>query len=240
MNKTVLACFTVVLIVAACSTQSTNISDFAEITAQVDEHSSQISKKQNEIRDILAAYNQTVSKDSRFSLSFESGSQLSEREYNRLAERIEREDDPSCKSILAQVSDLNDEIRILGVQIAELYAQLPPPYKVQGGEDHYALCSRFLQTEHKLPRVVSDSLLARTHLMNCLVDGFDVWCLYDDGRFATHVAQGSACISPSCLEEQLEEIPSGDRIVQRHDSTENAILQNTTLIGSATTQVSLK
>lgn len=240
MNKTVLACFTAVLIVAGCSTHSTKIADFAEITALVDENSAQISEKQNEIRDILAAYNQTVSKGKRFTLSFESGTQLSEREYKRLAERIEREEDPSCKSILAQVSDLNDDIRILDAQIADLYLQLPQPYKVQGGEDHYALCSRFLRTEHKLPRVVSDSLLARTHLMNCLVDGFDVWCLYEDGSFATYVAQGSACISPSCFEEQLEELPSQEAIVHHADTTEENILQNTTLIGSATTQVSMK
>ena len=225
----------------SCSTHSDKLDVFHSLTAHIDRYTKQIEEKQAEVNDVLVAYNQTVPKGKRLHLPFESAGQFAPREQALLRSRIEHEDDPSCRSILEHVSDLNTDVGIIKEKVAAIYEQLPPPYIAQGGEDHRAVCERFLRKECGLSASAADSALAGVPLLSNLVEGFNVWCIYENGEFATFVGKGSACISPACYS-QREKDAAFERPVAHVavDTSEQNITSFRGLIGSAATPVSLK
>jgi len=240
MYRFVLVCVLVVFFVSGCVRRPGPIDRFMDLTVQLDSYAKQIEEKQNAIRDGLNAYNQTVNPGRRLSLEFENGYAFSGTEEAVLAKQIEGEEDPSCESILSDIAEKNEEIRQLAESMTALCRQMPSPYRAVKGEDHRAVCLRYLQKEHGLSRGAADSLVASVTVMENLAEGFDVWCVFADGKFATYVGRGSACISPACLEKRSLDSSLKESIAKNADSTRRRGFSNTTLLGSASPSISLK
>jgi hypothetical protein len=61
------------------------------------------------------------------------------------------------------------------------------------------LSLKYLMNEHGLSRATADSIVSTAALSSDILEGFNIWFLYDDGVFSTLVTQGKAHISPAAF-----------------------------------------
>ena len=185
------------VLLTACGGKQMSIEEFQNMAREAEENASTISSYQEEMRDIIQAYNQTVSQDRRLVLMIDPDSGLRDEELHKLASHIESESDESCRGVLMQIIELQGKIDGLHERLLEITANLPDPHRVKRGENHYTLCVDYLMKTHALPRKTADSLVARVALTGDIIEGFHVWFLYQDAMFGTFVTQGDAHISPT-------------------------------------------
>ncbi|MDT8324666.1 MAG: hypothetical protein RRA94_11170 [Bacteroidota bacterium] len=186
-----------VLLLGACGGKQMNIEEFQTLAREAEETSSSIASCQESIRDLLQAYNQTVLPARRLELQLHSEYGLSADEMKKLVVHIESEGDESCRGILLDIVDLQDEIDDFHERLHDITDRLPAPHRVARGENHYMLCLDYLMQVHGLSQHRADSLVARVALTGDIIEGFHVWFLYQDEVFGTFVTQGDAHISPT-------------------------------------------
>ena len=185
------------MLLAACGGKQMSIEDFQSMAQEAEETSSSIVSHQEAMRDLLQAYNQTVAQDRRLELQLYPDRGLDEAEMQKLIVHIEDEGDASCRGLLQQIAERQETITLLRDQLDELTADLPEPHRVQMGENHYTLCMDYLKNVHGLSNSQADSLVARVALTGDIIEGFQVWFLYQQNLFGTFVTQGDAHISPT-------------------------------------------
>ncbi|GEM_PF-1289437 len=194
--------FGVLVLVAAglmtsCGGKDMSIDEFQQMAREAETRSASIASLQEEIRDIVQAYNQTVKPERRLALRIDPDFGLNAREVSRLEHHIETEDDRSCCGLLEDILTLQERIDTEHRHLHDITAKLPEPHRVSRGENHYTLCMNYLTEEHGLSHRKADSLVARVALSGDIIEGFHVWYYYRDGVFGTFVAQGDAHISPT-------------------------------------------
>ncbi len=181
---------------AACAEPGTDVTAFREAEAVLAQHTASLVAGRDRIRDLAHAYNQTVVPAQRITVHFERCS-LMARDREAIARRIESEPDLSCRALLENIIDLDDALLETCDVIDDVTASLPPAVRVSDGDNHYALCRRWLMREHGLARAQADSILSHSSLTSHLVAGNDVWMAWDGTSFATFVAQGVAPHTPA-------------------------------------------
>ncbi len=186
-----------VLLLTACGGKQMSIEEFQRMAREAEQQSNTIAAQQNEIRALLQAYNQTVTAERQLQMDIEPEHALSAFALKKLEKHIESEADPSCLGLLEQISEINEGITQNCDRLHEITEELPAPHRVCSGENHYTLCMDYLRTEHQLSTHTADSLVARVGLTGDIIEGFDVWFLYQEGVFGTFVTQGDAHISPT-------------------------------------------
>lgn len=186
-----------VLLFTACGGKQMSIEEFQSMAREAEETSSTIVSCQESIRDILQSYNQTVAPARHLTLQLHPEYGLTEEEMQKLVAHIESEGDESCRGVLMQIVELQEDIDVLHDRLHEITDRLPEPHRVQRGENHYTLCMDYLMTQHGLSHRQADSLVARVALTGDIIEGFHVWFLYRDDVFGTFVTQGDAHISPT-------------------------------------------
>lgn len=186
-----------VLLLAACGGKQMSIEEFQSMAREAEETSTSIVSCQESMRDILQAYNQTVPPARRLTLQLHPETGLAEAEMQKLMAHIDSETDESCRGVLIQVVERQEEIELLHDQLHEITENLPEPHRVQRGENHYTLCMDYLMREHGMSHRRADSLVARVALAGDIIEGFHVWFLYQNEVFGTFVTQGDAHISPT-------------------------------------------
>lgn len=194
--------FGVLVLVAAallpyCGGKDMSIEEFQQMAREAEKRSASIATLQEEIRDIVQAYNQTVGPERRLALQLDPDHGLNARDVSHLEHHIETESDKSCCSLLEDILVLQERIDAEYRQLDKLTARLPEPHRVSPGENHYTLCVHYLTGEHGLSPRTADSLVARVALNGDIIEGFHVWYYYCDGIFGTFVTQGDAHISPT-------------------------------------------
>lgn len=182
---------------ASCGGKHMSIDEFQSMAREAEEHSSAVASLQEEIRDILQSYNQTVGPDRRLALQLDPDFGLNAEESGRLRSHIESEQDESCRGLLEEILVLQERISAEHEQLHDITARLPEPHRVKRGENHYTLCMNYLRQEHGLSIGAADSLVARVALSGDIIEGFHVWFYFQDGVFGTFVTQGDAHISPT-------------------------------------------
>ncbi|MBN1447866.1 MAG: hypothetical protein JXA28_08030 [Bacteroidetes bacterium] len=182
---------------SACGGKQMSIEEFQSMAREAEERSSSIANLQEEVRDILQSYNQTVGESRLLVLQLDPDYGLSEEEITRLERHIDSETDASCRDLLHQILGLQQRIGIEHARLHEITERLPEPHRVVRGENHYSLCLHYLTEEHGLSRAQADSLVARVALSGDIIEGFHVWFYYQNGLFGTFVTQGEAHISPT-------------------------------------------
>ncbi len=185
------------VLLSSCGGKDMSIEEFKQMAREAEERSATIASLQEEIRDIVQAYNQTVGPQRRLALQLDPDYGMNAREVSRLEHHIETEDDKSCCDLLRDVLLLQERIDAEHRRLHEITAKLPEPHHVSSGENHYKLCMNYLTEQHGLSHRTADSLVARVALNGDIVEGFHVWYYYRDGVFGTFVAQGDADISPT-------------------------------------------
>ena len=203
MNRILSRVFLGVLVLVAvgllssCGGKNMSIEEFQQMAREAEHRSASIASLQEEIRDIIQAYNQTVGPERRLALRIDPDHGLNTREVSRLEHHIETEDDKSCCGLLRDILVLQERIDTEHRRLAELTARLPEPHRVNPGENHYTLCVNYLTGRHGLSLRAADSVVARVALNGDIIEGFHVWYYYRDGVFGTFVTQGDAHISPT-------------------------------------------
>lgn len=184
-------------LLSSCGGKDMSIEEFQKLAGEAEERSATIASLQEEIRDIVQAYNQTVGPQRRLALQLDPDYGLNAREASRLEHHIDTEDDKSCRGLLKDVLALQERIDAEHRRLHEITVRLPEPHRVGSGENHYMLCMNYLTSRHGLSQRAADSLVARVALNGDIVEGFHVWYYYRDGVFGTFVTQGDANISPT-------------------------------------------
>ncbi len=185
------------LFLAACGGKQMSIEDFQSMAKEAEQQSQSIAERQGDIRALLQAYDQTVPAGRRLRFDLDPECGLRPADFEKLAERIDEESDPSCLGLLEQIADIQLDIRSKCERLHEITAQLPAPHRVISGENHYSLCLNYLIEKHHLSARSADSLVARVGLSSDIIEGFHVWFYYQAGVFGTFVTQGDAHISPT-------------------------------------------
>jgi hypothetical protein len=187
----------VIVALGSCGEQRLSHEEFRRTAEEAEQHSMKITLKQAEIRDNLQAYNQTVSNERCLSVTIDPGRGLCPSSLETLQQQARTETDESCRVLLQRVFDLQKQIEQYHSRVEELTASLPPPHRVRRGETHYRLSLDYLMNAHGLTRHVADSIVSRAALSGDILEGFDIWFLYDNDEFSTLVTQGKAHISPA-------------------------------------------
>lgn len=184
-------------LLAACGGRQLSVEEFQHMAREVEERSSSIAGLQGDMRALLQSYNQTVPVDRRLQFSLDPEAGIPDGERTVLADRIEEEPDASCRGLLEQMLDIQEEIDESHARLHELTDRLPAPHRVRSGENHYTLCMDYLSKRQGLPQAQADSLVARVALNGDILEGFHVWFYFHDGVFGTFVTQGDAHVSPT-------------------------------------------
>jgi len=197
MIRLVTGLSTFLLLLTACGNKPASIEEFESMAQEVEQLAASIAAQQQEIRAILQSYNQTVPAAHRLRLDIDPVYGLGEAALGALSECIDRETDESCRSLLERIAEIQDEIAREQDLMSEITARLPAPHRVRRGENHYALCVKYLTSKHGLDPRTADSVVARIALNGDIIEGFHVWFYYEEGMFGTFVTQGDAHISPA-------------------------------------------
>jgi hypothetical protein len=186
------------LLFSACSGKVSTVEEFRATTSEMDRCAHDMRTLKKAARDLLQAYNQTVPVQRRL-VTASVKEAVTVCDHERLLSQMRAEPDESCKSLLGKIEDLDESYRALLERFEALSARLPDAHRVRRGENHYAICSSYLREMHGLSKDAADAILARERLVPDLFEGFDVWLLFADGRFATFVTQGATGIAPDAL-----------------------------------------
>ena len=179
-----------------CSQASSKVDEFEKVTDRISVIRKEISEKKQEIQDILTCYNNSNESQEPLRIGFEEGYIMSPDELAALDRHLEMVDDDSYRSLLENVRSLNGEIEGLHREMSRECRLLPPSQIVKKGDNHYSMCLQYLMTEHGLSRAEANDIARSARLMPNILEGFEVWFMYDQGRLATFVGQGSACMTP--------------------------------------------
>ncbi|MGB5075338.1 MAG: hypothetical protein WBQ23_14475 [Bacteroidota bacterium] len=226
MIRLATAFFISVVVLTACGGKQMSIEEFQSMAQEAELQSTSIAAQQEKIRSLLQSYNQTVPAERRLQLVLEPEHTLGENELEKLDAQIESETDPSCLSLLENIVEIHEEIASKCERLHEITSELPAPHRVRPGENHYTLCINYLSTEHHLEPQTADSLVARVGLTSDIIEGFDVWFLYQDGVFGTFVTQGDAHISPTVFAKVVKKHLIDQARRQGHEEAFETILDS--------------
>jgi hypothetical protein len=84
----------------------------------------------------------------------------------------------------------------------------------------------YLSSRHHLSKQTADSLVARVGLTSDIIEGFDVWFLYQDGVFGTFVTQGDARVSPTVFAKVVKKHLIDQARQQGHEAAFETILDS--------------
>jgi len=171
-----------------------------KLAAKIGRLETELNEKQEELFDLLKAYNQKTGE----SLAALNSLRLSDDERKILEDKILKEEDLSIKSLLRDILDRDSQISRLKSEMAQYESLLPQSHLVVEGETHYQIAMDFLVNEKKVEEVRALRLVEETMLFEPLRPGFRVWNFYFNDEFATFVTQGSAAISPTELRKAPE------------------------------------
>lgn len=106
----------------------------------------------------------------------------------------------------AQVEELKKDVAARDNQIAELTKekadllnQVPEPYEVQKGDNHWQIAYDFLTQKRGVIDGEAKEILADTPLFHPILVGFKVWNYMYKNVFGSFIVQGDAAISPAAL-----------------------------------------
>lgn len=215
-----------VLLLTACGGKQMSIEEFQSMAREAEQQSSSIAAQQEEMRALLQAYNQTVPDKRRLKFALEPERGLSKQELTILESHMDSEADPSCLELLEQIAEIHEGITLNCERLHEITADLPAPHRVRPGENHYTLCMGYLTKQHRLTAHAADSLVARVGLTGDIIEGFDVWFLYQDGIFGTFVTQGDAHISPTVFAKVVKKHLIDQARRQGHEEAFETILDS--------------
>ncbi|MBL0175965.1 MAG: hypothetical protein IPP94_12000 [Ignavibacteria bacterium] len=186
------------LLLPACSGKVSTVEEFRATATEMEQCARDMRSLKKAARDMLQAYNQTVPAQRRLTAGSVKEA-VTVCDHDKLLSQMRAEPDESCKSLLDKIEELDESYRARAERFEALAARLPDAHRVRRGENHYAICAAYLQQAHRLSRDSTVALLAGERLVPDLFEGFDVWLLYADGRFATFVTQGATGIAPETL-----------------------------------------
>jgi hypothetical protein len=184
---------------SSCGWNRLDSEEFRSTAEKTEKYLFSISVKQAEIRDMLHSYNRSVPAERRLTLALDPDRGLSDDALRVLKHHTEEEGDASCRGLLERIFEIQSTIDEYREEMESLLASLPPPHRVRKGETHYGLSMDYLIREHGFSRPSADSIVSSAALSSDILDGFNIWFLYEDGVFSTLVTQGKAHISPAAF-----------------------------------------
>lgn len=183
------------VLLSACTPSDSDVGALRDAAAALDEHGRALAEGRSRIRDLVHAYNQTVVPAQRLTLHFERCA-IATADRTALEQRVDTEADGSCRVMLENILELDDVLRETCDRIDDVAASLPPAVRVREGDNHYAICRRWLVREKGMSRAQADSILATSKLTPHLIAGNDVWMAWDGTAFVSVVGQGAARLAP--------------------------------------------
>jgi hypothetical protein len=136
--------------------------------------------------------------------------QLSLEQKALLEKRLKEEKGTSTGDLLQVILDKDAEIAVLNKKLSGVRALLPRPEVAKEGDNHYALAMRFLR-KRGVDEEQAKELIAKTHILEELKPGWEVYHFYVNGKYGTSVAQGKADISPTEATKQARLKLEGER-----------------------------
>ncbi len=136
--------------------------------------------------------------------------QLSPEQKALLEKRLKEEKGTSTGDLLQVILDKDAEIAVLNKKLSGVRALLPRPEVAKEGDNHYALAMRFLR-KRGVGEDQAKELISKTHILEELKPGWEVYHFYVNGKYGTSVAQGKADISPTEATKQARLKLEGER-----------------------------
>lgn len=136
--------------------------------------------------------------------------QLSPEQKALLEKRLKEEKGTSTGDLLQVILDKDAEIAVLNKKLSGVRALLPKPEVAKDGDNHYALAMRFLR-KRGVDEEQAKELISKTHILEELKPGWEVYHFYVNGKYGTSVAQGKADISPTEATKQARLKLEGER-----------------------------
>lgn len=230
------------LLLPACTPSDSDVGALRDAAAALDEHGRALVEGRARIRDLVHAYNQTVVPAQRIAVHFDR-CMLVVADRTAIERRIDTEADASCRVMLENILDLDDVLHETCAQIDEVTASLPPAVRVREGDNHYALCRRWLVREKGMSRARADSILASSKLTPHLIAGNDVWMAWDGTAFVSVVGQGAARLAPGEAVEAARLLATEEAAARARERSEacaivlDSVKRTGMLVGSVQTAV---
>jgi hypothetical protein len=136
--------------------------------------------------------------------------QLSPEQKALLEKRLKEEKGTGVGDLLQVILDKDAEIAVLNKKLAGVRALLPRPEVAKEGDNHYAMSLRFLR-KRGVDEEQAKELIAKTHILEELKPGWEVYHFYVNGKYGSSVAQGKADISPTEATKQARLKLEGER-----------------------------
>ncbi len=199
------------------------VSGMKQLTHKVQNMESDVKKKQGEITELAAQYQQETG--TKAPLEFDI-TELSQEERELLEQQISKEKDISVRSLLKEILKKKDEISQLREDIAEIEDLLPKPHIAQKGESHYQVAMAFLVDEKGVEKEQAVKMLRRVALFEELAEGFKVWNFYTGEEYGTSVTQGDALVSPNVFVHRTKKklVQARDRALSQRDKMAENII----------------
>ncbi len=137
------------------------------------------------------------------------GAELTPEQRALLTERLKTER-MGTASLLQDLLTKDRQLQELKSRIAEVNSRLPDSVVASEGQRHERIAMDYLATQG-LSHEQAYGLVGHTALIEPLVEGFRVFLLYEGGRFATWVTQGSASVSPQAVRDQVATLVAQER-----------------------------
>lgn len=136
--------------------------------------------------------------------------QLSPEQKALLEKRLKEEKGTGTGDLLQVILDKDAEIAVLNKKLAGVRSLLPRPELAKEGDNHYAMALRFLR-KRGVDEEQAKELIAKTHILEELKPGWEVYHFYVNGKYGSSVAQGRADISPTEATKQAKQKLEGER-----------------------------
>jgi hypothetical protein len=222
---------------SSCGWNRLDSEEFRNTAEKAEKYLFSISVKQAEIRDMLHSYNRSVPEQRRLTLTLDPDRGLSDEALRVLKHHTEEERDASCRGLLERIFEIQKTINEYRNEMESLLASLPPAHQVKRGETHYGLSMDYLMKEHGLSRQSADSIASTAALSSDILEGFNIWFLYDNGMFSTLVTQGKAHLSPAAFAKVVKKQILDDARAQGSEVEYESILDSLKRCGALLTCV---
>lgn len=103
------------------------------------------------------------------------------------------------EQLKADIDELELELAALRDEKQRLEEQLPEPHRVANGQNHWQIAYDFLTEDRGLDSEAARRELARTALVDPIVQGFQIWNFHNGEDFGSFATQGDAPVSPGVL-----------------------------------------
>jgi hypothetical protein len=194
--------------------ESSQVSQMQELTRQVRGKESDVKKKEGELAQLTTRLHEKTGANTPLNLDT---MELNSKEREVLEQQIAQEKDVSIRSLLKEILEKKDDIKLLKQEIAAIEKLLPTPHIAKKGESHYQIALDFLVQKQGVEEERAVQILARTALFDQLAEGFKVWNFYTGDEYGTSITQGEADVSPNVFVHRAKK--------ELMDARDNAVAQ---------------